>query len=158
MDFSLQDASDAHIAAIAAIWEQGWHDAHSRIVPDILRDLRDTQSFVDRAQAHRADTRVAARDGIVAGFCMTLGDELYQLYVAPDGRGTGLAQALVADAEARIAAAGHATAWLACAVGNTRAMRFYEKAGRRNIGLVSVDLETRSRPFALEVWRYEKRV
>lgn len=53
------------------------------------------------------------------------------------------AAALIGDAEARLAERGVETAWLACAIGNHRAARFYEKSA----GI-----------FPLEVWRYEKRL
>jgi hypothetical protein len=58
---------------------------------------------------------------------------------------------------AQQAARGVETAWLACAVGNHRAARFYEKSGRRLAGTV-VDPATPSGPFPPEVWRYEKRL
>jgi ribosomal protein S18 acetylase RimI-like enzyme len=46
---------------------------------------------------------------------------LYQLFVSPHARGSGVAAALIADAEARLAERGVQTAWLACAIGNDRA-------------------------------------
>jgi ribosomal protein S18 acetylase RimI-like enzyme len=87
---------------------------------------------------------------------MVNGDELYQLYVSAAARGTGVAAALVADAEVRIAATGAATAWLACAIGNDRAARFYEKCGWRRAGVMTSILNTAKGLFPLEVWRYEK--
>ena len=36
---------------------------------------------------------------------------------------------LLAEGEARIAAAGHDAAWLHCSIGNDHAARFYERAG-----------------------------
>ena len=59
-------------------------------------------------------------------------------------------------AEDQIKAAGHNAAWLACAVGNTRASRFYEKSGWANKGLKVVDLDTSDGPFAMEIWRFAK--
>ena len=80
------------------------------------------------------------------------------LLVAASARGTGVAQALVADAEARLAANGITTAWLACAIGNDRAARFYEKCGWHRAGVVTNFAETEVGTFALDVWRYEKRL
>jgi GNAT superfamily N-acetyltransferase len=71
-------------------------------------------------------------------------------------RGSGIAAALIADAEARLSEAGVATAWLACAIGNDRAARFYEKRGWRRVGIMLNQLETPNGIFSLEVWRYEK--
>jgi ribosomal protein S18 acetylase RimI-like enzyme len=87
---------------------------------------------------------------------MLKGDELYQLYVSAEARGTGVAAALIADAEARLAAHGVRTAWLACAIGNDRAARFYEKSGWRRAGTVVSELDTPAGIFRLDVWRYEK--
>ena len=63
---------------------------------------------------------------------------------------------VVRDAERRLAARGVATAWLACAIGNERAARFYERQGWRRTGVVVNLAETAEGPFPLEVWRYEK--
>ena len=60
--------------------------------------------------------------------------------------------------EARLAANGTATAWLACAIGNQRAARFYEKCGWRRVGNMINRLDTPTGIFPLEVWRYEKRL
>jgi ribosomal protein S18 acetylase RimI-like enzyme len=87
---------------------------------------------------------------------MLKGDELHQLYVSAQSRGSGIAAALMADAEGRLAESGVTTAWLACAIGNERAARFYEKCGWRRIGVVVSELETPSGILPLEVWRYEK--
>jgi hypothetical protein len=48
--------------------------------------------------------------------------------------------------------------WLACAIGNERAARFYEKSGWRRIGTMVSRLDTANGPFDLGVWRYEKRL
>jgi len=94
--------------------------------------------------------------GAAAGFAMLKGDELYQLYVSAESRGRGVAVALIDDAEARLAERGVAVAWLACAIGNCRAARFYEKRGWRCAGTIVNQLETTNGTFPLEVWRYEK--
>jgi ribosomal protein S18 acetylase RimI-like enzyme len=90
------------------------------------------------------------------GFCIVKADELYQLYVSSQARGSGAAAALVADAEARLAQSGVQTAWLACAIGNERAARFYEKCGWKRAGTMISQLDTKEGIFPLEVWRYEK--
>jgi len=90
------------------------------------------------------------------GFCITKGSELYQLYVCSDARGAGIASALIRDAETRLSKQGVRTAWLACAIGNERAARFYEKQGWRRTGSVVEHLDVEGGTFPLEVWRYEK--
>jgi hypothetical protein len=58
------------------------------------------------------------------------------------------------DAETRLAKGGFDIAWLACAIGNDRAARFYEKSGWRRV--ITYQAETSAGTFPLEVWRYEK--
>ncbi len=157
MDYQIAFPTPDHIPHIADIWASGWHEAHAEIVPEDLLRLRSPESFVERARDTIAQTRIAvAGDNDVLGFCMIKDDELYQMYVPPRARGLGVAQALIGDAETQIRAAGHGTAWLACAVGNERAMRFYQKAGWTNEGRHTVDLDTSEGAFPLEVWRFEK--
>jgi ribosomal protein S18 acetylase RimI-like enzyme len=76
--------------------------------------------------------------------------------ISPEARGTGIAKVLTAEAEDRLSKNGVKTAWLACAIGNDRAARFYEKCGWRRAGAVVIEVETSAGPFPLEVWRYEK--
>jgi ribosomal protein S18 acetylase RimI-like enzyme len=85
-------------------------------------------------------------------------DELFQLYVSAEARGSGVAAALIADAEKRLAEKGTEVAWLACAIGNHRAARFYEKSGWARVGVMIDEAETSVGAFPLEVWRYEKRL
>lgn len=89
---------------------------------------------------------------------MIKGDELYQIYVAADSRGSGVAAALIDDAETRLSRNEVRTAWLACAVGNDRAARFYEKRGWQRIGVADYAAETQNGVFPIKVWRYEKRL
>ena len=60
---------------------------------------------------------------------MVVGDEVEQVFVGRSARGTGLASDLLVEAEQRVAAGGHDSAWLAVVAGNARARRFYEKQG-----------------------------
>ena len=48
------------------------------------------------------DVRVAGPPGAPVGFYMLKDDELYQLYVAAQARGSGVATVLMADAETRL--------------------------------------------------------
>jgi ribosomal protein S18 acetylase RimI-like enzyme len=100
--------------------------------------------------------RVAGPADVPLGFSMLKGAELYQLYVSSQARGSGVAAALIVDAEARLRDSGVATAWLTCAIGNDRAARFYEKCGWHRAGTVIEHLEVPNGTFPLEVWRYEK--
>lgn len=149
-------AERAEIDHLARVWYDGWQDAHAPIVPAELTRRRTLESFKHRLEAALPDIRVVGPAGAPVGFCIVKGDELYQLYVSPQARGSGLAAALIADAEARLAETGVETAWLACAIGNERAARFYEKCGWRRAGTMLNRLETSNGEFPLDVWRYEK--
>jgi len=141
---------------LAKIWFDGWQDAHARIVPAELARLRTLESFEERLRIASNDVRVAVTADAPVGFYLLKGAELYQFYVALTARGCGVAAVLMADAEARLGESAVHTAWLACAIGNDRAARFYEKCGWFRTGIVTDDVEVPGGTFALEVWRYEK--
>jgi GNAT superfamily N-acetyltransferase len=149
-------AQPKEIDQLARLWYDAWQDAHASIVPAELTRLRTLESFRQRLEADFSDLRVVGPVGAPVGLCVVKDDELYQLFVSAQSRGAGVAAALIADAEARLSAHGVETAWLACAIGNDRAARFYEKCGWRRAGVVVSQLETPDGLFPLEVWRYEK--
>jgi GNAT superfamily N-acetyltransferase len=154
----VRDAKSSEIGALAKIWHDGWQDAHSQILPAELARARTLESFESRLAAALADVRVTGSSESLLGFHMLKGAELYQFYVSAPARGTGVAAALIEDAEARLAQRGVDVAWLACAIGNQRAARFYEKRGWTCAGSFVSELETGNEIFKLEVWRYEKRL
>ncbi len=149
-------ADEGEVDHLAAVWYEGWHGSHAQIVPAELTRLRTLESFRQRLQAALPDIRVVGPSGSPLGFCIVKGAELYQLFVSAPARGSGVAAALIADAEARLSESGVETAWLACAIGNERAARFYEKCGWHRAGTMLNQLETANGTFPLEVWRYEK--
>jgi ribosomal protein S18 acetylase RimI-like enzyme len=152
----VRNAEKSEINALAQLWYGGWQDAHAAILPAELRRVRTLESFNERLEGLLPDTRVVGRIGEPLGFCIIKGDELYQLYVSSEARGSGVAAALITDAESRFAEKGVQVAWLACAIGNERAARFYEKSGWHRVGNMTNQLETPEGIFPLEVWRYEK--
>jgi len=152
----VRNAEEHELDQLATLWYDAWQDAHAAIVPAALTRVRTRESFRERLLAALPDIRVVGPPGTPLGFSMLKGDELYQLFVAAPARGSGVAAALIADAEVRLAAAGVRTAWLDCAIGNERAARFYEKRGWRRAGTFVSLLDTPAGVIALEVWRYEK--
>jgi GNAT superfamily N-acetyltransferase len=148
----------AEIDHLARLWHDTWHEAHALLVPQELTRLRTVESFRARLQAAFPNIRVAGPLGAPFGFCVLKDDELSQLFVSLEARGSGVASALIADAEARLAGRGVERAWLACAIGNDRAARFYEKTGWHRVGTFLNTAETLSGPFPVEAWRYEKRL
>jgi ribosomal protein S18 acetylase RimI-like enzyme len=149
---------EQEIDHLAKLWYEGWQDAHAQIVPAGLRRWRTMNSFRQRLEAALSETRVVGPRGAPDGFYIIKNDELYQIYVSAQARGSGAARALMADAEVRLAKAGIETAWLACSIGNDRAARFYEKCSWRRVGVITYQAEISTGTFPLKVWRYEKRL
>ncbi|TWA94407.1 GNAT family N-acetyltransferase [Bradyrhizobium stylosanthis] len=154
----VRPASTGEINHLAQVWHDAWHGSHAALAPPELVRLRTLASFRDRLAVMLPGISVAGPAGAPLGFCAIRNDELYQLFVSSQAHGTGIAAALIADAEARLAARGVELAWLACAIGNNRAARFYEKSGWRNAGQFVMMSETSNGPFPVDQWRFEKRL
>ena len=155
-EFRVRDAIESEIDPLATLWYDAWLDAHASILPVALAQFRTLDSFRARLGKLLPAVRVVGPPLKPSGFCIIKEAELYQLFVSAHARGAGVAAALIADAERRLAERGVERGWLDCAIGNDRAARFYEKHGWRRIGVVVSQLETPAGPFPLEVWRYEK--
>jgi GNAT superfamily N-acetyltransferase len=156
--FSLRAASAEDAEAIATIWRDGWRDGHLGHVPDALLAVRTPESFRSRAAERVGDTVVAVAGDEIAGFVMVVGDEVEQVYVSADHRGTGVAALLLADAEHLVAVAGHRRAWLAVVAGNARARRFYERCGWADEGPFEYPAAVSGGTVAVPAHRYVKRV
>jgi len=147
-------ATPDELPALARLWEAGWHDAHDGLVPPALVALRTSESFRERLWSMGDALRIAGPPGDPLGLCVVKGEDIDQLYVAPAARGTGLAATLLANGEARLAAAGVSVGAIACAIGNDRALHFYRKhgwdGGRETIAVDG--------GFELEAMRLRKRL
>ena len=122
-------------AAVVRLWHDAWHDGHGSALPAVVVAERSLESFDLRLGPLEAGTLVAELDGNVVGFAAIEGDEIDQLYVAAEARGTGLAAALLAAAEAELVRRGIRDAAIQCSAGNDRAHRFYARAGWRDSGV-----------------------
>jgi GNAT superfamily N-acetyltransferase len=154
----LRPATPDDAPLIARIWYDGWRDGHLGHVADELVAVRTRDSFDQRSADRVGDTVVVTVDGAVAGFIMVVGDEVEQVYVAAEHRGTGLAAGLLHEAERLVAANGHDRAWLAVAPGNARARRFYERSGWTDEGLFDYPAATADGPMPVPCHRYVKDV
>jgi ribosomal protein S18 acetylase RimI-like enzyme len=152
----VRPAEAAEIDQLAALWHEVWHESHAPLLPEELARRRTLESFRNRLRDHLRGIRVVGPPGAPLGFTVVRGSELYQLFVSQASRGSGIAAALLADAESLLKARGVATAWLTCAIGNDRAARFYEKHGWYRAATFVDRVETSEGPYPLEVWRYEK--
>jgi GNAT superfamily N-acetyltransferase len=154
---TLRNAEPFEADALAELWYSGWQDAHARILSAELARHRTLGSFRRRMGEHLGDVRVAGELGMPLGFSMLKDDELYQFYVAAAARGSGLAAVLLADAENALRSRGLRKAWLACAIGNDRAAKFYAKGGwTRTRNMINELPLPDGSIYKLEVWRYEK--
>jgi GNAT superfamily N-acetyltransferase len=152
----IRNAHESEIDALAELWYDGWQDAHAAVVPAELKQLRSRESFTERMGKMLPNVRTVGPVGMPLGFYVNKADELYQLFVSAEARGKGVAAALIADSEARLREGGFETVWLACAIGNERAARFYEKSGWTRTGTFVSEIPIGDGIFPLEVWRYEK--
>ena len=156
---SIRPATDADMAAVADLWHEGWHDAHAGRVPDGLTAARTLAAFHERTPSRVDDTSVAVSDaGELLGFVMVVGDEVEQVFVSREARGTGLAPLLLAEAERQVAATGHVSAWLAVVTGNARARAFYEKQGWTDSGDLPYEVIAGGQRFVSPCRRYVKSV
>jgi GNAT superfamily N-acetyltransferase len=154
----VRQAQPKEVDLLATLWFEGWRDAHEAIVPAELTRRRTLETFQIRMAKALPDVRVIGPVGTPQGFHFIKDDELNQFYLAASARGSGVASPLMADAEQVLASRGVKTAWLACAIGNARAARFYEKSGWHRARTITNHLETPDGVLDLDVWRYEKQL
>lgn len=155
----IRPATAEDMAAVAELWYVGWHDGHAGHVPEGLTAARTLEAFHERTPSRIVDTTVAvSEDGELLGFIMVAGDEVEQVFVGRDARGTGLAARLLAEAERQVAGAGHDLAWLAVVEGNARARAFYEREGWRDEGDLPYEVSAGGQQFVSPCRRYEKRL
>jgi ribosomal protein S18 acetylase RimI-like enzyme len=154
---TLRPAREADAEAIADIWCHGWVDGHMGIVPQELVRHRTPDDFRRRVPPRLGWTTVAVLEDRLVGFVMVHGDEVEQVYVDASARGRGVADALMEHAEREIGAR-HDVAWLAVAVDNTRARRFYERSGWRDVLGFDYPAEIEGGTLPVPCRRYEKAV
>src|SRR5438270_3966737 len=115
MTLDVRAPETADIDHLARLWHAGWHDAHGSLVPPAWARARPLKLFRERVATALAEMRVIGPAGGPLGFFLLRDAELWHFHVARAARGTGLAAALMREAEAELARRGVATAWLDCA-------------------------------------------
>ncbi len=140
----------ADCGRVAGIRIGGWRSAYRGLMPQPYLDALDVAADAERHRTRlvRGDGSVvnivAELDGAVVGWAChgpyrdgearTADAELYALYVDPGQYGGGIGHALLQESVRRCAAAGHRRVLLWVLKQNTRARRFYERAGFRADG------------------------
>lgn len=152
----IRKVEPADLDPLAQLWLDGWTEAHAAHVPPELTAMRPLDSFRRRLDNYGDGLRTAGPIGAPLGFYVIREDEMDQLYVSAAARGTGLAAALLADAEERLAANGITRAHLLCVIENIRAAKFYENHGWDNTGPSRGSVFTDDGPFEFTVLRFEK--
>ena len=143
---------------IATVWHQGWTDGHLGNVPVGLHENRQLVHFQALVPGRVQHTTVAIIDDRVIGFVTVRDDEVEQMYVAVEARGSGTATALLQHAENVIAEA-FDLAWLAVVAGNARARRFYARNGWHDAGEFDYSAPVAGGgSFIVPCHRYEKQV
>jgi ribosomal protein S18 acetylase RimI-like enzyme len=125
----LRRATEEDLAEVIRIWQEGWADAHVGHVPEGLMRYRQSEHFEALAGERLGSMWVAESGGSIAGFVVTKGDEVEQLYVDRAHRGTDVAARLLRHGEAEVVGSGYTSAWLAVVAGNARARAFYARLG-----------------------------
>ncbi|WP_071673606.1 GNAT family N-acetyltransferase [Nioella nitratireducens] len=154
----IRPATPDDLPGLARLWHRGWHEAHAAYTPAALTALRTEADFTRRLHALLPDIRMAGPAPDPLGFCAIRDDELYQLFVTPAARGTGLAARLLANGEARLAARGVGMARLDVGIGNDLAARFYLRHGWQETGTVVTDVDSSAGPFRLRLRVFAKHV
>ena len=149
-------AVPSDIGPLTRLWFDGWREAHLEHVPAELTAKRTLESFHNRLLGFGDGLRVAGPTSAPLGFCAIREDELDQLFIAPEARGSGLAATLLEDGEARLAARGIVRAHLLCVIQNERAAKFYERQGWQNMGVFHEAVQTDDGPFRFGLLRFEK--
>ncbi len=149
MTYSPRKPTQSELPALAQLWYDGWQTAHAAHVPASLTAIRTLDSFENRLAADMDAIRVIGDEGTPLGLCMLKGHEIYQIYVAPEAKGTGAAKTIMEDGLDRIRSAGHKTATLDVIPENARAIAFYEKIGWQRGEVRTVMLDTLDDPYPL---------
>ena len=153
----LRAATHEDVEAIASIWHGAWGDGHTGNVPAELHPYRTLEHFLERVPERIAATTVAELAGRVVGFVTLHDDELEQIFVAREARGTGAATRLIRHAETVIGQR-YDTAWLAVVAGNDRALAFYTREGWHDAGEIDYAAQIPGGALRIPTRRYEKRV
>lgn len=156
MPVTVRRATIDDVDVLAAIWRDGWRDAHLGRVPAELEHERLSGSWRDEVTVRLAGTWVAEVGGVVVGFVTIVGDELEDIYVAAGSRGTGVATTLLRHGERVVRDAGFSSVWLAVVAGNERARRFYERHGWRDEGSFRHHARLHGGTIAVPARRYRR--
>ena len=146
MEFSVRDATEADLEAVAEIKVRSWAETYASLIPPaVLRPYLDpANELADlrRAVAQPDAVLLVAQDrsAKVVGFSLLFLAHrpeplLESLHVVGEVQGQGVGTLLMRATAARIKASGHNSMRLMVIAGNTSAERLYERLGGTTAGL-----------------------
>jgi GNAT superfamily N-acetyltransferase len=130
----IRPATEADAPVIADIQARTWRWAYGDFIAPEDMPVALERVPVWRERIPGGGVRVFDQDGTVVGYAAIEDDELKSLYVDPAAQGAGVGGRLLADAQERIRAAGHARAWLYVYAQNAHGCAFYERHGWVAVG------------------------
>ncbi|MFD3487231.1 GNAT family N-acetyltransferase [Streptomyces sp. NPDC058665] len=145
MDLRIRAMTEDDCEAVAAVRVGGWQWAYAGLMPQAYLDAMSVEEDAARQRGRLVGGHgtvvniVAERDGVVVGWACfgpcrdedtpAGAQELYALYVRPEHVSSGVGRALMDTWLERATAAGCSPLVLWVLKENSRARRFYEKAG-----------------------------
>ena len=130
----LRYAIKSDLPAVAELYWSVWHETHAPLMPQGERDRRTRNFFMKRISAFAPCALVSEGDGEIVAFSAWQGNMVGQLFVLPEWRGRGIADALMVATETELVKSGVIDGELHCLVGNDRARRFWERLGWTHSG------------------------
>ncbi|MCZ1012361.1 GNAT family N-acetyltransferase [Streptomyces lydicus] len=148
--------TEADVPAVSALRVTGWQAAYAGIVPQSFLDGMTVEADVQQRRRHFASSKegmtnlvaVDALELVVGWACLgrfrgdgtsTATGELYALYVQPSLVGSGIGRTLLEAVHSHARADGFRLMLLWVLTDNSRARRFYERAGYVADGAVQTD-------------------
>ena len=155
MSLLLRPAELADLDPLVDIAHEAWRDAHpflsECLVPSLTR-----QAFLALFAERPSHATVAEIDGVVVAFSVVKENELQQMGVDRRFRGRGVAGALLAHAERRVAADGHARIWMLISEESEAVQRLCRRAGWRRTAALVVDVQTAACRIPVPTCRFER--
>lgn len=153
---TVREMTEADVAAVSGVRVTGWKAAYGGILPKsyldrmtVEADTRERRRHFERPRNGSANLVAVDAQGAVVGWACVgtyrgagssrTAGELYALYVQPSRIGSGIGRALLGAVHTHAVAQGFELLLLWVLTDNTRARRFYERAGYAADGAVQAD-------------------
>lgn len=137
---TIRRATAADLEAMIDLAQRSWLSAFAPTAPwQLIRWWAATDRTRTFYSEHWRHMDVLCAGDTLVGLTQVADAEIHGLWVHPRWQGTGAGSQLLRHGEARVLAAGHATAWLTCAACNDGALRFYRARGYREVARTRID-------------------